>query len=220
MVLGIHQYYRIATYINQDCNCIARQINHVLKNRLWSLSKKKPTAKIVNGKGDVMAHYYKSKQMRYLGQNAILPISYVQTKDALHKKRSVNKYTSEGREEIHKALGVNMAVLHLLMRYPAAGRSIEYADNRISLYAAQYGRCAVTGLELTFDEIHCHHKFPCVLDGSDAYQNLVIVHVNAHRLIHASQQEMIDLYMQNLKLNKTMLTKLNKLRLMAGNTAI
>ena len=46
----------------------------------------------------------------------------------------------------------------LITHMGAHSRSIEYADNRISLYAAQYGKCAVTGRELEFDEIHCHHK--------------------------------------------------------------
>ena len=89
------------------------------------------------------------------------------------------------------------------MRNPVLDRSIEYADNRISLYAAQYGKCAVTGRELEFDEIHCHHKLPVELGGTDVYANLVIVHKDVHRLIHAKQQDTIDWYLKRLKLDST-----------------
>ena len=48
-----------------------------------------------------------------------------------------------------------------LLRQPLYGRSIEYADNRISLYSAQKGMCAVTGEKFsTTDQIHCNHKLP------------------------------------------------------------
>ncbi|MFQ7710402.1 MAG: hypothetical protein ACLRKS_06535 [Parabacteroides distasonis] len=52
------------------------------------------------------------------------------------------------------------------MRNPVKGRTIEYADNRISLYAAQYGKCAVTGIPMDSHDIHCHHKVPVSNGGS------------------------------------------------------
>lgn len=68
-------------------------------------------------------------------------------------------------------------------------------DNRISLYAAQYGKCAVTGTELSIDEIHYHHKIPIKMGGSDEYSNLIIVHRNVHILIHATNIETIQAYL-------------------------
>ena len=35
-----------------------------------------------------------------------------------------------------------------LMQNPVLDKTIEFADNRISLFAAQYGRCAITGADL------------------------------------------------------------------------
>ena len=113
-----------------------------------------------------------------------------------------------------------MDILLRLMRNPVLNRSIEYADNRISLYAAQYGKCAVTGLELEFDEIHCHHKIPVEKGGTDVYANLVIVHKDVHTLIHATQQDTIDWYLKRLNLDSTMRKKLNRLRQMVGNFPI
>ena len=108
-----------------------------------------------------------------------------------------------------------MAILIALMQHPALGRSVEYADNRISLYAAQKGRCAITGRELSLNEIHCHHKKPVYAGGTDSYFNLVIVHVQAHRLIHATDPEKVNSYLVDLNLSSTMLRKVNKFREMA-----
>jgi hypothetical protein len=105
-----------------------------------------------------------------------------------------------------------MSILHALMRAKEVNRSIEYMDNRISLYSAQKGKCAVTGKALELNEIHCHHKLPMSQGGTDRYQNLVIIHVLVHRLIHATQEETIKKFLNQLKLSKTMLAKVDKLR--------
>lgn len=128
------------------------------------------------------------------------------------KRRKINKYTKEGRAEIHKALGVNMNILHALMSAKEVNRSIEYMDNRISLYAAQHGKCAVTGKALRYEEIHCHHVTPIQYGGSDRYSNLKIVHINVHHLIHAVSPETIAKYMSIVSPSEQELDKINTLR--------
>ena len=107
-----------------------------------------------------------------------------------------------------------------LMRIKEPRRSVEYMDNRISLYAAQYGRCAITGKELSIDEIHCHHKLPLKCGGDDRYSNLIIVHKDVHMLIHATSEETILTYLNRIELDRKALAKLNALRVMAGNSEI
>lgn len=220
MVVGIHQYFSIATLISDDCYQIGRSIRVRFRNRMRGRLLKRPKGQILNVHGELLEHYGKSRQMRYMGGSAILPIGYAQTRNAQNKRKSVIKYTPEGREEIHRNLRIDMEILHRLMRNPVLGRSVEYADNRISLYAAQYGKCAVTGRMLEFEEIHCHHRIPVKLGGTDIYANLVIVHVAVHKLIHAKSQETIDRYKGQLNLDGAMLKKLNRLRQMAGNAPI
>ena len=101
------------------------------------------------------------------------------------------------------------------MQNPAKGRSIEYADNRISLYAAQYGKCAVTGRVMEAHDIHCHHKVPANKGGTDEYANLVLVSKDVHVLIHASEEATIQSYLIILHLEKSELEKLNILRIKA-----
>ena len=134
----------------------------------------------------------------------------------MDKKSRINKYTPEGRLEIHKNLaGINMAVLYYLMNNPCGKQSVEYNDNRIALYVAQKGKCAVSGVELEAKQVDCHHKKPLVLGGNDSYQNLIIVSDVVHILIHSSNERTIRKYLKVLNLDKKQLAKLNKLRVMA-----
>ena len=219
MVVGIHNYYRYATAVNLDCMEIQFQLNTVLYNRLKTRLKKQG----VVSRKYIAEHYGKSKMLRYISGEPLCPIGYVQTKNPMYKKKKICKYTAEGREEIHQNLKFDetvITVLHMLARAYLPNRSVEYMDNRVSLYAAQYGKCAVTGKVLWNDEIHCHHKKPISQGGTDEYKNLIIVHIDVHKLIHAIRPETIQAYLDKIKPNKSQLDKINKLRVLAGNTAI
>lgn len=147
----------------------------------------------------------------------------MQTKNPMYKKIKICKYTPEGREEIHKNLKFSktvISVMHLLSKEQLYDKSIEYYDNRISLFAAQYGKCAITGKELCIDEIHCHHKIPKFLGGTDDYFNLIIIHKEVHKLIHAISMEIINASLNQIKPTKIMLGKINELREKVGNEII
>ena len=177
---------------------------------------KEITSNGVLKRGLIKEKYGKSKQLRFLNGHPLIPVGYVQTKDAQHKKKTVNRYTVEGRAEIHKNLRFDTSILLWLMQNPVLDKSIEFADNRISLYAAQYGKCAVTGKYLMPYDIRCHHKIPLKYGGTDDYDNLVLVTETVHILIHSTSKPTIDGYMKLLNLNKKQLAKLNKLRKLAG----
>lgn len=211
MVEGVQNYYRFATDINIDCRVIQRRVSTTIKNRLKGRVKKQG---IINSK-HIKERYGKSQQLRFVGDKPIVPIGYVQTKNPMYKKKSICKYTESGRAEIHKNLQFDEYVLwvmkQLLYSYQY-NESIEFTDNKISLYAAQYGKCAILGTELYIDDIHCHHKLPKSLGGKDNYQNLVIVHRDVHKLIHATNPETICKYLTILNLNNGQIKKINSLR--------
>lgn len=219
MIMGIHNYYRYATMVNLDCMAIQFKLNKILYCRLGNRLKKngKITSHFINSR------YGQSQMLRYVNGEPLCPIGYVQTKNPMYKKKKICKYTAEGREEIHRNLKFDetvMTVLHMLARAYLPNQSVEYMDNRVSLYAAQYGKCAVTGKVLWIDEIHCHHKKPLSQGGTDEYRNLIIVHIDVHKLIHATKSETIQAYLDKIKPDKSQLDKINKLRMLAGNPAI
>ena len=85
-------------------------------------------------------------------------------------------------------------------------------DNRISKYSSQRGRCAVSQWFLIARETHCHHIIPVSHGGTDKFNNLIIVHEDIHRLIHATREETIKKLLSKFNLNKKQMIKLNKLR--------
>lgn len=216
MVMGIHNYYCIATMISSDCGSLHRNVSIVMKNRLRKrLSKKGKINEVY-----IRKQYGKSKQIRFISSKTICPIGYIKTKTPMFKKKKVCKYTPEGREEIHKNLKINTRTMLELMRVKDKRRNIEYMDNRISLFAAQYGRCNVTGKELSINEIHCHHKVPIKLGGTDEYSNLVILHQDIHILIHSTDIETQNTYLKLINPDKKALNKINELRLLVGNSKL
>ena len=200
MVRGMQNYYRIATHISEDASKIHRAVMTVITNRLKGISKK--------GRNLTPAErmrYGKSKTLRYLSNEPIYPIGYVQFK--IPKSKS-SKAPIETVDELKLKL----------LRQPLYGRSIEYTDNRISLYFAQKGLCAVTGQKFTsMKEIHCHHKIPKSQGGTDDYQNLILVTATVHKLIHANNADTIQKYLQACKPD---FKKLNVLRQTIGNTIL
>jgi RNA-directed DNA polymerase len=163
MVMGVQNYYCIATHINLDCDKLQYAVSRILHNRLRT---QKETRLRKTGRPLTQAErerYGKSKQIRYVAgsQEPIYPIAYVQHKNPIAKRRNVCCYTPEGRQGLHDNLRINTPLMLVLMRQPLYHRSIEYADSRISLFSAQWGKCAVTGKDfMCVGEIHCHHKIP------------------------------------------------------------
>lgn len=211
-IIGIHNYYCIATHVNIDIQKIAFDVKKSLYNRLKHRIKKKGS--ITNGY--IREKYGTSREVRYLNGHAIVPIAYVQHRVPMDKKLKTNSYTAEGREEIHRNLkAVDMKTLYQLMNTINGKQSVEYYDNRIALYVAQYGKCAITQMELSAQHVDCHHKISLVKGGDDSYYNLIILHDIVHILVHASDKKTISKYLKQLNLNAKQLRKLNKLRILA-----
>ena len=212
-VMGIQNYYSIANNSTLDFQKIQNRVRKIIKNRL---NLRKPKEMRFSNKA-VQERYGNSAQLKWVdGKYPIAPIGYCKSRNPMSAKAGTNQYTPEGRKLLFKPPDVDTRVMRYLMLNPVENRSIEYNDNRISLYTAQHGKCAVTGRKLEIGYIHCHHKTPKNLGGDDKYNNLVLLSDNVHRLVHSTKQETISLYFEELKLDKKQLNKLNKLRVTAG----
>ena len=122
-------------------------------------------------------------------------------------------YTPEGRALVHENLSPSFNLLYQLRSSRPMGETIEYYDNRLSLYTMQQGKCYVLGKPfLTIKEIHCHHKIAKENNGTDEFKNLVLVNVDVHKLIHATKEETILHYLGILGLNVMQMRKVNYLR--------
>lgn len=237
MVIGVHNYYSMAVLVSQDCGRIARQVNCVMKNRFGKeLKSRKQIERMKHKKNrkrrqkkryagikiiinkSIVERYGSSEQLRFLDGFAVAPIGYVKMRVPMKKAQTVNKYTPQGRGEIHRKLRMDLSTIRTLMETVDRRRTIQFTDNRISRYVAQGGKCYVTGKILQNGGIYCHHK----KEGKkkdDSYGNLVIVHKDIHKLIHAKKQEDIRHYFS--KYGKYInLGKLNRLRKAINNFEI
>lgn len=216
-VMGVHNYYCLATCVNKDFDKIAFHVRKRLRNRLKSRLSRKGVIQYKY----IEEKYGKSKEIRFIHGKAIIPLGYVQHQNPMWKNGKVNKYTPEGRKEIHNQLQkVNLNILHYLMRNPNENQSVEYNDNRLSLYCAMQGKCAITKTILEKDNIHCHHIIPRKDGGRDNYQNLLLIDKRVHILLHATKAETIEKYLGILNLSKAQLNKLNTYRATLNLTAI
>lgn len=216
-VMGVHNYYCLATCVNKDFDKIAFHVRKRLRNRLKSRLSRKGVIQYKY----IEEKYGKSKEIRFIHGKAIIPLGYVQHQNPMWKNGKVNKYTPEGRKEIHNQLQkVNLNILHYLMRNPNENQSVEYNDNRLSLYCAMQGKCAITKTILEKDNIRCHHIIPRKDGGGDNYQNLLLIDKRVHILLHATKAETIEKYLAILNLSKAQLNKLNTYRATLKLTAI
>jgi group II intron reverse transcriptase/maturase len=223
MVMGIQNYYRIATNVAKDLNHAQQRVYRILYNRT-----NKESGSLLSRKGRPLTdverkRYGKSKAIRYIkGVNLpIYPISYVQNRTALLPKTGQCMYTLEGRKMVHDNITYYLPLLNQLRNTKPKWCNIEIYDNKLSLYSAQQGKCYIMGEYFEdVDDIHCHHKLMKSQGGTDAYENLVLIREPVHKLIHSKKPETILKYLAILRPNSSQLRKINYLRFRIGEKTI
>ena len=210
-VIGVQDYYCIATRVNLNFSDIARPINGQLLHRIDGIKKQ---GEIKNRY--LRKRYGKSKQMRWIGETPLVPLAYVQFKIPMRKSRKINPYTSEGRAEIHDNLRVDVNSMLWLMRHPILTESVRYNDNRVSLYAGQDGKCAITGKKLDVQTCICYRKTNDCKKGNDSYQNLLLLSLQGLAIVSSEDMMSVVALVKEYSLNAKVITKVNKLRATAG----
>lgn len=130
-------------------------------------------------------------------------------------KKKTCDYTEKCRELIHKSLNYLLkSIITEILHFSKFNDkySIEYYDNRISLFSVQNGKCSITKEPLKTYDFHCHHKGAKEQGGDDSYKNLTIVKSEVHALIHAKSEVYIEKLLNKLKLSDTHIAKVNKYR--------
>lgn len=196
MILGIHNYYKIATHINLDFKEIGYQLSKTLFNRLRKIS----TNDIHKSKTFEKFYGKYNYKVYSIGKITLFPIAGIKTKNPTNFSQDICDYTKTGREKIHSKLKyVDIRILRYLMENPITGETTEYNDNRISLYSGQEGLCRITKLPLKINYMESHHIIPRKLKGDDSYKNLTFVHSYVHKMIHCTDKEIYDKYLNELK---------------------
>lgn len=216
-VLGLHNYYKVATYVYTDFDRIAFDVRKCLLCR---------TKRYRNSTGlqsQAFQQFYGDfhGKVFYVAKLALFPINGIKTKPPMCFSQDICSYTEVGRAKIHALQNaVNPRLLRQLMENPIQGASIELNDNRISMFVAQHGKCAISKKPLALGNMVVHHITPKQAGGGDNYANLILVTPDVHQLIHAKVEETVQKYLNKLKSCKLNMAQLNKLRELAGNCKI
>ena len=223
MVLGIQNYYRIATCISLDCRKIHRRVMTVLTNRLNTESGCQLAREGGAMTDSEKEHYDASQMVRYVSgiNRPIYPIAFIKYKTAIGISAAVCCFSPAGRKKIHDNLEMDTTLFAYLRENPPQGHSLEYADCRLSLLSAQKGKCSVSGeLFLNPDNIVCHMKVPKEQGGHERYSNLVLLHRRYLPLLTDQDTAALKSMCKQLTVTKKQLTKINSLRTAAKLVAI
>ena len=213
IVMGVHEYYCMATMVSADFAEIAYRVKGK-QNGMNHNNKSLP----IEREGEIeskplKAKYGKSKQLRWIKGRVILPIGYVQYEYPRYKRREVNKYL---RKESDWANMVSFEVMKHFVEDMENYPTLEMADNALSRYIAQRGKCAVTHNPLALNNMRCIHIKP--VDGvrNDTYANLIILEKGIANLVMTDSERRIEAILKRYKFKKDARDKINTLRAHRG----
>ena len=212
IILGVHQYYKTATHVNLDFSEIAFSVNRVFHNRFKDCGKYEKLRNELVSKTFQMWYGQTTAKIWIVNDILLFPIHYIRHKSVMNFSQDICDYTKEGRNLATKRLKTDTSglVQELAKRYNPK-ESIEYNDNRVSRASMCKFQCEITKTQLDLENLHCHHKKPKYLGGTDDYDNLIIIHKEVHKLIHAISEKTINKYLKWIT-DKKILNKINTLR--------
>lgn len=207
-ILGVHNYYSCATNVNVDFSRINYRTLNCFRNRV--ISRKRKESDKISKVIDKL--YGKSKQLRFVGENYLIPIGYIKHRKVM-LSHNYSPYVAIDRVMIHNNQNaVSIESLQYLIENQDSTQSTEYNDNLLSLYVGQQGKCFISGNILDVETMICKHKKPKSLGGSDAYSNLVLLEPNIFQLIYSNT---FDINMLASHGDTDTIEKINNLRKLA-----
>lgn len=205
-VIGIQNYYKIATNIYNNLDRINYSLMRTHYNRLKRIAKRvrfrdTPTEFQKKTKG-----LSANKKIYQIKEINLIPLTGVHHKPPRNFSQEICNYTFRGREKIHNNQKVlDEANLEALQLYFRADETIEFRSNAISKYVAQYGKCYVTGEKLKPKNSIALRIIPKERNGTDKFNNIAIISKSAERMIYDEKTNL-------QKLDVKQKEKLNKLR--------
>lgn len=224
-VIGIKNYYQYATDIYNDLDVIGMSVSRVMKNRLSDIG--------VWTMYQTQSSDYKYRNVGIKPNTKVLQVSGValdiingvKHRNPMNFQQDMTPYTKVGREKI----GQNAIRLREdYIKYVAdcigiTNEPIEYLNNRLSRYVYQKGVCGVLQIQFHPKDMDCHHivaKKRNGMTGDNTFRNLVFIHKDVHKLIHATNDLIIKKYLNILQLSSKQLQKVNEYRVKLGNSEI
>ena len=181
-ILGLHNYYKIATRISQDFN----ELRHKIHPNIKSLMFRNIFVYTIET-NHIIDKFYGDYNCPRFKSNGLLvyPIEAIRHDIRGQRDPNFSVYNKKDRASIHKEIKhVSVREIEMFRKGIYKAKSVLYENNRLSKYVAQKGCCGITGERLTPHNAICHHIKPTGQGGSDEYHNLIIINKKYHTLIH------------------------------------
>lgn len=216
LVAGIQNYYCIASNVAKDFRNINYRISLCLQGRLRRLASKTGNkSKEYNMR---YAHY--GGKTLYVDKIALYPVYAIKSKIPRVMNQELCNYTHKGRRIIHQRLGyLDNEIFKYLVKNPVPNETVEFNDNRLSLYSAQRGKCKITKEQLTVDAITMR-LIPKEFGGTDKFNNLILVSPIAFDLLWNNDILNCLMKVGLLGISNKILKKINFYRRKIGNGII
>ncbi len=209
VVDGMQNYYSLASQISDDFGSVQRSLRLRMFHKIKGLTAEMPKELKLSAKDE---KFLQSKQTRYLHGQMVHPIGYVKNRTPQMPKKEICNYTETGRALLNIKVGAPEAILTWLARHSPPDMPIEEADNRVSAFSAQKGKCSVFGTILEMGGVVVLHKNPYLGKGVSRYRNLTLVSVLAGSIINEPDPSVAKSMLAGLQFDQKAIKTINKLR--------
>lgn len=214
IILGVHNYYSIATMCNIDFHKITFLVKPTMNRLKENYTRGKPTNKCyMKLYGNYTTNIYN------IAGIDVFPLYGVVLNKTLSFKQEICNYTKEGRNLIHSKLKPKiLEITEYLLVNKEESETAKFNDNRISKFVGQNGESFISKEILNIDNMCCYRKIPKDKGGNDSYENIIWVTNKEKAMIFS--KEISKEHLLECKWNDKMIKKFNSLRQLVGNQPI
>lgn len=215
MVMGYHNYYRVAHSVNNDFGRIGWDIQKRLYNRVlkdYSKRNEKPD-KVKQCYMAIVEKYGKSKELKWCSGIPIVPIRYVQFKAPKFFNEGYNLYDDNNTLDTFNLENMADIIAYFSSDVHNARDTTELYESKISRLVSQKAKCYITQKPLIKGEIATHHITPISKNGTDEYENVIIIQSQVHDIIHHTDtlEKAIERLKAEYKTNEKMIKKFTEI---------
>ena len=211
-VMGMQNYYCVATNIYNNLTEVSYALLPTTRVRFKKIAKLIPFETTSQDFQMKTTGIRPQTKIIMIADTPLLPINGVKHKNPLNFSQDICNFTEHGRSKIHEEIAlVTKGEIRILLEYKDTTKSVEFNDNRISVFIAQQGNCYITNRRHSPTDMVCIYKNITETDR-DKYQNLVFVEIPISKAILTESVQQAKMWLMNYGLSSQQKKKLNKIR--------
>ncbi|HBF8435711.1 TPA: group II intron reverse transcriptase/maturase [Clostridioides difficile] len=219
-VMGMQNYYCVSTNIYNNLTEVSYALLPTTRVRFKKIAKLIPFETTSQDFQMKTTGIRPQTKIIMIADTPLLPINGVKHKNPLNFSQDICNFTEHGRSRIHEEIAlVTKGEIRILLEYKDTTKSVEFNDNRISVFIAQQGNCYITNRRHSPTDMVCIYKNITETDR-DKYQNLVFVEIPISKAILTESVQQAKMWLMNYGLSSQQKKKLNKIRANYGYQAI